>query len=256
MIKVTKPSAVPTKLSGAGAAATLLDQADYDADQRAYNTNKKRFAIDPGIYGHASVKSALKKAQHNKCCYCEKDQCDEYGAVEHYRPKAGRKSARKKPLAKPGYYWCGYTWGNLYFVCGPCNTHKGNLFPLVDESRRAKSHHDDILREDAYILDPGGAKDPRDHIVFDKELVRGTDDYGKHTIECCRLNRSTLNEKRKKLLSDLEFHIVKIVSQQLGPTSYPANDVRRSRAFLKKSRSAKGEFSAAAADYLSSYNIQ
>lgn len=252
MIKVTKPATVPTKLSGAGVTATQQDEADYDIHKRAYITNKKRFTIKPEIYGHTSVKKVLKKAQHNKCCYCEKDQGDEYGAVEHYRPKAGHKSARKTPLNKPGYYWKGYSWDNLYFVCGPCNTHKGNLFPLADESKRATSHHIPVQQEDPYMLDPGGVKDPRHHITFNKELVEWLDDYGWHTIDACRLGRSTLNEKRKKLLSDLDYHIVKIVNQQL----YPADDVRKSRQFLKRSRSAKGEFSAAATDYLSSFNIQ
>lgn len=258
MIKLAKSATIPAKLSGAGAAATARDKADYDAHKQAYITNRKRFVIDPAIYGHTSVKKVLKKAQHGKCCYCEKDQGDEYGAVEHYRPKAGHKSARKTPLNKPGYYWKGYAWDNLYFVCGPCNTHKGNLFPLADESQRATSHHQDVQQEDPYLLDPGGPRDPRNHIVFDSELARGLDAYGTATIDVCRLNRSTLSEKRKKLLSNLEYHAVKVAFHQLHPTQklYPPDDVRKSRNILKKSRLSKGEFSAAAADYLRGLGIQ
>ncbi len=252
MIQVRKPTTVPTRLTGAGVLATDADQADYDAHPRAYITNKKRFTINPDIYGHSSVKNALKKAQHHKCCYCEKDQHDEYGAVEHYRPKAGYKSARKTPLNKPGYYWLGYNWSNLYFVCGPCNTHKGNLFPLVDESLRATSHHQNVSQEDAYILDPNGVRDPRAHIQFDDEFVRGVDDYGRETIAACRLDRSNLNEKRKKLLSDIDYHVVVLVDQQ----HHPVASVRKSRQFLQKCRRAEAEFSAAATDYLSRFNIQ
>lgn len=251
MIRVIKPAAVPAKLSGDGQADSNRHKAAYDADKLAYLNNPKQFPIKPEIYNYHTVKKSLKKAQHAKCCFCEKDQGDEYGAVEHYRPKAACQAARKTKVTKPGYYWLGYEWNNLYFVCGPCNTYKGALFPLADETQRAVSHHGNVAQEECYLLDPAGAKDPRDHIVFDFEFVRGITAYGKETINACGLDRDFLNEKRKKLISNLEHHVDILVLKD----SYPADKVEKSRQFLKDCCQPQAEFSAAAMDYLSRFNI-
>src|SRR5580700_3071287 len=126
MITVKKPAAIPKKLLNEGKVADTLNRNKYDADPNAV------IKILNKIYGHKSVKKILKRAQFDKCCFCEKNQKDENGAVEHFRPKAGYHSERKERLKKPGYYWLGYEWSNLFFVCSVCNSkmHKGNLFPL------------------------------------------------------------------------------------------------------------------------------
>lgn len=247
MILVTKPTAVPITLRRTGQAADNRNRQDYDADPQAYIRNTREFTIKPSIYNYSTIKKTLKTAQHSKCCFCEKEQKDEYGAVEHYRPKAGFQLLDKsEDLRKPGYYWLGYAWRNLYFVCGPCNTIKGNLFPLVDEATRARSHHDDEAQEDPYLLDPVGPKDPRDHIVFDSAFVRGVSDYGRRTISICGLDRDGLNEKRKKLISDIDFYVVVLATK----ADNSAAVVQRALAFLTECRNPRAEFSAAAADYL------
>jgi hypothetical protein len=38
-----------------------------DADPEAH----RDFEFDGGIYGHRSVKDALREAQHGKCAFCE-----------------------------------------------------------------------------------------------------------------------------------------------------------------------------------------
>ena len=251
MIRVSKSIAIPAKLSGDGVAENKRNEDAYDKNKRAYINNKKRFTIESKIYNHHTVKTSLKKAQYAKCCFCEKDQSDEYGAVEHYRPKAGYKQVRKTPLNKPGYYWLGYDWKNLYFVCSPCNTHKGNIFPLADQTKRATSHHDNVTNEEPYLLDPGGIEDPRDHIVFDSEFVRGKSLHGVETINACRLNRNGLNEKRKKLLSDIDFHLVIILDEK----NQSIDTVKKSRKILRKCRNRQAEFSAAIIDFLSKSTI-
>lgn len=251
MILVIKDATIPAKLSGDGQTENSHNKAAYDAHRQDYIDDKKQFSIKPEIYNYPGIKEALKKAQHGKCCFCEKEQTDEYGAVEHYRPKGGYQVAKKTKLIKPGYYWLGYEWSNLYFVCGPCNTCKANIFPLVDETKRAVSHHDDITQEEPYLLDPAGTKDPRDHIVFDFGFVRGKTIYGKETIDACGLNRDVLNEKRKKLISNMELHIDIIVLQDI----HPAATVEKSRKFLRSCCLPQADFSAAAADYLKEYNI-
>jgi len=201
MIKVFKPALAPDKLAIDGKTLTEQMCADYEASQHSSAAIKFEFSINSGISNHPIGKKILKNSQHNKCCFCEKEQLDEYGAVEHYRPKNGYRSAKGEEIKKPGYNLLGYNWSNLYFVCWACNTYKSYFFPIVDETKRATWHGMNIVDETRLLLEPAGNKDPREHIVFDYHLPRGITEYGKRTIEICKLNRDDLNEKRKNQLS-------------------------------------------------------
>ncbi len=46
----------------------------------------------------------LLRAQHGKCCYCERKIDLRAGDVEHWRPKAAVQQAEDQPLESPGYY--------------------------------------------------------------------------------------------------------------------------------------------------------
>lgn len=254
MILVNKPTDTPDKLSGDGQEENIINEIAYNEDQQAYIDNKKQFVIKPEIYNYPGIKASLKKAQHEKCCFCEKEQTDEYGAVEHYRPKAGYEDTQTGKLIKPGYYWLGYIWSNLYFVCGPCNTKKANLFPLSDEDKRVRSHHDrdKISQEDPYLLDPAGTKDPREHIAFDLlGYASGKSRYGKETIQACDLNRDALRDKRKKIFNNIDYHIGVLALEDIHPTI----TVEKSKSYLETCCKPEAEFSAAVADYLSTFNI-
>ena len=139
MIKISRPKNVPLKLQTDGNAENKNNCRDYDADPKSFSNGTKTFDIKNRIYGDTTVKNVLRAMQYSKCCFCEKDLEDEDGAVEHFRPKGGYKLANKSKLIKPGYYWLGYEWSNLFFVCSRCNSagNKGNFFPLLDESKRA-----------------------------------------------------------------------------------------------------------------------
>jgi hypothetical protein len=253
MIKVNRPTNAPAILKKKGETETENNQALYNEDSAAYISGKLKFTIDPKIYGSLTIKAALKKAQNNKCCFCEKNQVEEYGAVEHFRPKGGYKKDRKeKSLTKPGYYWLGYTWENLLFVCSFCNTtYKGNLFPLVNESKRVRSHHGDVSLEDPYLIDPT-IIDPRDHIYFDNELVRWKTEYGKQTISICGLDRESLNDERRELIENIKSRIVTVVNEKhMNPA-----DVKEAKTFLRNAVSPSAPYSATAIDYLKQFNIQ
>ncbi|RZJ91482.1 MAG: hypothetical protein EOO60_07970, partial [Hymenobacter sp.] len=182
MINITKPVAIPLTLRRTGRQENELNQQAYSADPTAYRKGTQEFTIKSAIYGYKTVKRRLREAQYNKCCFCEKEQLDEYGAVEHYRPKGGYFSAKTNDLVKPGYYWLGYEWKNLYFVCSACNTSKANYFPLTNEQKRAKSHLHDLDRETPLLIDPAGPMNPQDHLAFDFQFVRSTSKYGAATI--------------------------------------------------------------------------
>jgi uncharacterized protein (TIGR02646 family) len=200
VIQVNKPKRRPAILRERGMVAAKAMWKAFDASPEDYARGAKTFEFDRGIYGHSSVKDALRKAQHDKCCFCEsKVPHISPGDVEHFRPKAGYRQGFDDPLGRPGYYWLAYEWTNLYFCCQSCNQRfKRNLFPLGDPGARAVSHRDDIAREHPLFLDPG-AVDPGLHIGFRKEIAYPIDGSpcGAATIESLGLNREELVERRR-----------------------------------------------------------
>jgi uncharacterized protein (TIGR02646 family) len=249
MIKVSKPIAVPNILSTTGKTTTISNCALYDANPTAYNSGKLKITILSSIYNDSVIKATLKKAQYGKCCFCEKHQHDEYGAVEHYRPKSAYKTKRKEKLKKPGYYWLGYTWTNLFFVCGPCNTKKGNIFPLNNETNRVKNHKGNISVEKPLLLDPSGRKDPTKHIKFNDELPYGVSTEGKQTIEICKLDREGLNKERRLHLDLIEDKVLIIISNR-----DPAAVIRAVK-YIKGAIKPEAKFSSMTANYLSKLPI-
>lgn len=88
-----------------------------------------------------SVLATLRKMAGltERCMYCS----DSHGCeIEHFRPK------QKYPLYA-------FYWENMLLVCGECNRHKGNQFPLNSKSQPA-------------IIDPA-IDNPWDHLDFDPE---------------------------------------------------------------------------------------
>lgn len=77
-------------------------------------------------YRHKEVKQTLVKMFHGKCAYCEsKITHIDYGHIEHYRPKSGRRG-------RPDLI---FEWTNLLLACGICNggEYKSDRFPEADE---------------------------------------------------------------------------------------------------------------------------
>ena len=146
MIRVAK-RACPDALR-AGAERTRADRAAYDENAAAYSNGERRFDPDRAIYGHQTVRTALREAQHRKCCYCEsRFDANAAAHVEHYRPKGAVRQDRESRRRFPGYYWLAYSWENLYWCCPVCNGRKNDLFPLEEPTARARSHRDDVTRE-------------------------------------------------------------------------------------------------------------
>lgn len=244
MIKVKRPAIIPSVLTSRGTNETVNNNNLYLKSENDYNTGKTTFKIKGSIYNASSVKSALRKAQFKKCCFCEKLQNDEYGAVEHFRPKGGFKINRGDKLSKPGYYWTGYLWENLLFVCEPCNKKKGNIFPLEIESDRAKNHKGDITNEKPLLLNPAGIDDPRNHINFNRHFINGITTEGRKTVEICKLDREGINEERLKVLLELEDRIFILIENSNQKA------VLRAKKYLRKSILPKAPFSAMAKDFI------
>jgi len=196
MIKIQKPIKVPKRLTSKGKTETERLKKLFDKNRIAYQNASKKFSFDNKIYGHATVKSALRKAQFDKCCFCERRT--EIGDVEHFRGKGGFQQKEGDKLGKPGYYWLAYDWDNLLFACEKCNrSFKKNYFPLSNPRQRAKSHHDKLNLEKPLFIHPVN-EEPEKFIEFIGSVPRAKDgnEKGKVTIERIGLTRPFLDEER------------------------------------------------------------
>ena len=175
----------------------------YDCHSDEYRSGSMTFKFKDRIYAHDSVKNALLEAQHSKCCYCESKFRATYpGAVEHFRPKGAVQQERNQGREYPGYYWLAYSWENLLVSCHSCNSKKGTLFPLSDPEARARSHHGDMGAECPLLVDPA-SEEPRQHIRFRGPASEPLTERGRETIRVLELNRSDLEEERRRELAIL-----------------------------------------------------
>jgi uncharacterized protein (TIGR02646 family) len=249
LIRVVKPDSPPKILrdeNSRGPRATRKLE-------RAYDQGERDFEFDSGIYAAKSVKNALIKAQHGKCCFCESRVLHvDYGDVEHFRPKGGFRQKESDALSKPGYYWLAYDWSNLFLSCALCNQrYKGNLFPLLDPSKRARSHRDDI-RDEQPLFIHASADDPEKCIGFRAETpyAIGGSRRGRATIGALALDRPELQELRRRRLAEAmrslrTVRVLKRLLQQLGDLN------REQQSLLEEHEAALKEYRDAATEYSS-----
>ena len=240
MITVNKPRLAPKILRTTGKKNTQANCTLYTRNARAYNSGQKKFDFDSNVYAHKTVKAALRKAQHDKCCFCESKVTHiSYGDVEHFRPKAGARQKSGAKLERSGYYWLAYEWSNLFLSCQLCNQrYKENLFPLKKPANRAKSHDDNVGSEKPIFIDP--SEDVGKYISFREEVIVAVNDNpkGKATIEALGLNRDELNDMRRECYDRLE--IVYEVAN-LGP---PLPASAKAKKHIAKAAQSSSQYSA------------
>lgn len=235
-------------------AKVAVHEAALIAQPQTAGGPKDVFKFDAKIYGHASVKEALKACQHRKCAYCEAYfEGNAAGDVEHFRPKAYSQQATGSAKLYPGYYWLAYTWTNLLYSCEPCNrARKRNVFPLEQPATRARRAVDSLLNEQPVLIDPAGGDDPRDHIRFRRNKPYALTERGRVTIDLLKLNRTTLDPSRLKHL-----HLVETLQALAGMDETSANLTKNqvqaivdARASLAKLQLPAAPFSAMTMDFL------
>lgn len=203
MIRIRKKATapVPAILQTKGKEEIKVLKARYDNGERDFSSND----FDSGIYGSIEVKNKLIAVQNYKCCFCEsKIGHIGYGDVEHFRPKAGWVQGDEK-MNKPGYYWLAYEWDNLLLSCQICNQrNKKNYFPLLNNSQRALSHHNNIGDEQPVFIHPAN-EDAESFITFKEEIPAAVNGNvrGKATLAKLGLDRELLNEQRRELFNKL-----------------------------------------------------
>jgi uncharacterized protein (TIGR02646 family) len=252
VIRIARPAAVPARLATHGIPDMMTICATFDAQAALYTTGPQTLPFKSNIYGHTSVKRVLQHAQHDKCCYCEGIfHGHAAGDVEHFRPKAYWQQDTNSPKTYPGYYWLAYEWSNLLFACQICNrSYKRNLFPISNQSRRARKRGDPVSRERPLLLDPSGADDPRDHIQFHQEVPRGRTSRGRTTIEALKLDRVALNDVRREKFAQLQSLRALLTLLDADPRPESVAIVTGARASLQEATRPTATFSGMARDFL------
>lgn len=164
----------------------------------------------------SSLKKEMARLSNGKCWYCDSIQDRSDLAVDHYRPK-GRLSDVSPPHS--GYWWLAYEPSNFRLACTHCNSPSRNshdevrgkrsLFPLADESKRARDPSDALVAECPLLLDPTVATDgmllfydtdgyvrPNPHLCPDGSLQRRRAEV---TIDLLNLNQVGIRDRRRKL---------------------------------------------------------
>lgn len=214
MVQIDKSAVlIPVILTGKGRGGAALNALIHQAEGGSV-----AFSFDSGIYGHKSVKNLLRELQHGKCCFCEDYIAHvEHGDVEHFRPKGGFQINENQPLQTPGYYWLAYDFSNLFYCCQICNqVYKKNYFPLADESKRARSHKEELLQEDSLLIHPE-FDDPTNFLTFVDEVIKPLNgsEKGAETIKRAGLDRPELEDDRFVYLKTLR--ILAAVARGNGP---------------------------------------
>lgn len=156
----------------------------------------------------------LKIIYNNNCAYCER-----YGenyTVDHFRPK----DSVAEDKTHSGYYWLGYEWSNLIYVCDDCNEkHKRTKFPIsktrvADLAFNNITEITDLIKlfknlnstEEPLLLNPEEDDfDPLDYIEIDrngfchpvKKNIRAD-----KTIKDCGIDRPELNSERNSVMEE------------------------------------------------------
>ncbi len=258
MIPIVKRAA-PEILDRRGDAARRRLCDAHDAAPKDYRNGRRTFNFEESVYKAPAVRSALNAAQYDKCAFCESHYSHTgYGDVEHFRPKAGFRQTAGDSLKRPGYYWLAYAWENLFHSCQICNQRfKGNLFPLRNNRRRARSQVDSLQDEKPLLIDPG-ALDPTQFIGFRDEIpfAIGGCREGHETIQALGLDRSSLNENRRRRLEDLKNLVVLChllqAKVEAGESKW-AERLASCQVQLRASLEPSGEYSAMARCYLESH---
>lgn len=212
MIKVEKNiGAVPTSLIPAFSdlfpVGTIIPRTSNTTHQKrteiinngTYNEDySDRYKLD-------DVRDTLITIYKHKCAYCEQ-KMERYN-IEHYRPKKI-------------YYWLAFSWDNLIMACPTCNGFKDIHFDLevgrtrviFDNTRanllliNSSSAGYDVV-EEPKMVNPE-VTNPDGLIRFQiSGIIESDDERFKYTIEKCKIDRTYLNDDRRKILDVFRRHI-------------------------------------------------
>ncbi len=173
-----------------------LTSEDNSKSKIATKNYNSRYKVD-------DVKEALILIYNGKCAFCE--QKEELSHIEHFRPK-------------DIYYWLAFSWDNLLMSCPTCNTHKGtdfeidgNLAIFENTELNIRNINTSSAIYDIYeipkMVNPE-VTDPEGQIYFEKDgVIKSDDDRFSYTIKTCKIDRKSLNDRRRSLLDRFREHV-------------------------------------------------
>jgi uncharacterized protein (TIGR02646 family) len=138
-------------------------------------------ALQNGNYKHHLNKEALKKANFDKCMYCESkiSQID-FAHIEHFKPKAENKFPELE-----------FVWNNLGYACPKSNNAKSDKF------------HDDTIYIDPYSENPNEYFFAAGALL----LIKNGSERSEISIRDIELNRPELLEKRLEKITEIQKSI-------------------------------------------------
>ncbi len=144
---------------------------------------------------------ALFQQFESACAYCETPVDATTGNIDHFRPLQGADRGDGR-IDYRHYCWTALEWENLYLSCNACLRAKRNFFPIRGTSRVSAPLTELARTEQALLLDP--CRDhPARHFAVLGDVLVGTSDAGRATIEILALNRPELVEARLRTLERL-----------------------------------------------------
>lgn len=211
MMRIDQSKPVPNSLALPLSDEEMKDPAkkiDGRKNRARQTTHERRKAVTrSGVYvndkNHNSrykqtdTQEALKAIFNRKCAFCQRHI--EASEVEHYRPKTR-------------YPWLAYSWDNLLWACGPCNSRKSSKFKTLNpqasyqETYENDIHHlaDKLARLEKPALLHPCLDDPQPLFTFEADgNIDSDDERGQYTIETCGLNRQDLKDDRLALIQEL-----------------------------------------------------
>ena len=137
----------------------LSKAAKKTSDVKAIGTHDKRSKYFKKNPIWTDLKPYLKEVYGKVCWYSEADITNEYGDVDHFRPKSMSMDMQKKVILPDGYWWLAYDYTNYRLSCTISNRPSGDnagkreYFPLKNPEN-ALSPDDNLTKEEPVLLDP------------------------------------------------------------------------------------------------------
>lgn len=196
------PDEIKTDL--ATATAELDAITDPEARKKYISDNKNKWA---------AVRDYLRTMSHGKCWYSEARERVSRYQVDHYRPHGRAKQAMK--TFDEGYSWLAFDLENYRLAGALCNTQnqeyaddtvgKGDWFPLLDPTVRARLTSRDVSKESPVLLDPVDPQEPYLLVFKDNGTVEPDPDLDQTdkervslAIKYLGLSQSHLDGARRK----------------------------------------------------------
>lgn len=197
----------------------------------------------------------------NKCAYCERNIRNQYGDIEHYRPKGRVTDVNNKLIKRivglnkeehPGYYWLAYEFTNLLPSCITCNRPtniingakkkqigKWDKFPVKDIRAWEVGTEGN---EEPLLINPL-VDDPSEHFVYDttKGIIGWKTKEGEMTVKILGLNEHDLPERRVERYELIKTKVAEYIEEcKKDPNSH---DAQENEKLLRKIKKGYGEFS-------------